>query len=93
MATKNLVLRTVYIDPQVDDALRDEAFVGRTSKNDLFRKYLMLGMQAAKSANSLALKKSAGSSVAAAKKSGGSIKVKSAATAAAKRAGATAKAG
>jgi hypothetical protein len=93
MATKNLVLRTVYIDPQVDDALRDEAFVGRTSKNDLFRKYLMLGMQAAKSASATALTKSAGHPVPAAKKSGGSIKVKATAKAAAKRAGATAKAG
>lgn len=45
MATKNLVLRTVYIDPDVDDALRNEAFEGKTSKNDLIRKYLKLGMQ------------------------------------------------
>lgn len=45
MAAKNLVLRTVYIDPDVDDALRNEAFEGRTSKNDLIRKYIKLGMQ------------------------------------------------
>jgi len=90
MATKNLVLRTVYIDPQVDDALRDEAFVGRTSKNDLFRKYLMLGMQAAKSANALPAKKGVGKPVAA-KKAGVTIKARPAARAA-KRAVATAKA-
>jgi len=47
MAAKNLVLRTVYIDPDIDDQLRNQAFAGRTSKNDLFRKYLLLGMQAA----------------------------------------------
>jgi len=50
MTSKNLVLRTVYIDPEVDDLLRNEAFAGRTSKNDLFRKYLRLGMQVARSA-------------------------------------------
>lgn len=48
MATKNLVLRTMYIDPDVDDQLRTEAFDNRTSKNDLLRKYLRLGMEAAK---------------------------------------------
>jgi len=47
MAAKNLVLRTVYIDPDIDDELRNQAFAGRTSKNDLFRKYLLLGMQTA----------------------------------------------
>ena len=50
MSSKNLVLRTVYIDPDIDDQLRNEAFAGRTSKNDLFRKYLSLGMKAAVSA-------------------------------------------
>ena len=50
MTSKNLVLRTVYIDPEVDDLLRNEAFAGRTSKNDLFRKYLSLGMEAARKA-------------------------------------------
>ncbi|SEL93337.1 hypothetical protein SAMN05216359_1284 [Roseateles sp. YR242] len=48
MTSKNLVLRTVYIDPEVDDELRNEAFAGRTSKNDLFRKYLRIGMQMAR---------------------------------------------
>jgi hypothetical protein len=47
MTAKNLVLRTVYIDPEVDDKLRNEAFARRTSKNDLFRNYLRLGMQKA----------------------------------------------
>ncbi|MFM0165896.1 hypothetical protein PQR39_36370 [Paraburkholderia sediminicola] len=45
---KNLVLRTVYIDPEVDDELRNEAFDLRTSKNDLLRQYLRIGMQVAK---------------------------------------------
>ncbi|WP_157522157.1 hypothetical protein [Mitsuaria sp. 7] len=35
----------MYIDPDVDDGLRNEAFEGKTSKNDLIRKYLKLGMQ------------------------------------------------
>jgi hypothetical protein len=48
MPSKNLVLRTMYIDPDVDDELRTEAFDSRTSKNDLLRKYLRLGMEAAK---------------------------------------------
>jgi hypothetical protein len=48
MATRNLVLRTMYIDPEVDDELRTEAFDSRTSKNDLLRKYLRLGMTVAK---------------------------------------------
>jgi hypothetical protein len=38
----------MYIDPDVDDELRTEAFDSRTSKNDLLRKYLRLGMEAAK---------------------------------------------
>jgi len=45
---KNLVLRTVYIDPEVDDELRNEAFDLRTSKNELLRNYLRIGMQVAK---------------------------------------------
>lgn len=51
MPAKNLVLRTVYIDAEVDDQLRNEAFAGRTSKNDLVRKYLMLGMKLAQQAS------------------------------------------
>ena len=47
MTTQNLVLRTVYISPDVDDKLRVQAFDKRTSKNDLIRRYLELGMKAA----------------------------------------------
>lgn len=57
VTAKNLVLRTVYIDPDVDDALRNEAFEGRTSKNDLIRKYLKLGMERATEEARLALAK------------------------------------
>lgn len=39
-----LVLRTVFVDPKVDDKLRVEAFDSRTSKNDLTRLYLRLGL-------------------------------------------------
>jgi len=46
MSIANMVLRTVYIKPSVDDALRDEAFKRRTSKNDLIRQYIELGMEA-----------------------------------------------
>lgn len=48
MGITNMVLRTVYISPSVDDALRDEAFRKRTSKNDLIRQYIELGMEAKK---------------------------------------------
>jgi len=48
MATNKFVLRTVYIDPEVDELLRNEAFKARSSKNDLYRKYLELGIRAAK---------------------------------------------
>jgi hypothetical protein len=44
----NLVLRTMYIDADIDDELRTEAFDTRTSKNDLLRKYLRLGMEVAR---------------------------------------------
>ena len=50
MTTQNLVLRTVYISPDVDDKLRVQAFDRRTSKNDLIRRYLELGMKAAEQA-------------------------------------------
>jgi hypothetical protein len=42
----NQVLRTVYLDPAVDDELRTEAFDTRTPKDELIRQYLKLGMQA-----------------------------------------------
>jgi hypothetical protein len=41
----NMVLRTVYISPELDDVLRKKAFADRTSKNDLIRKYLVLGLK------------------------------------------------
>lgn len=41
----NLVLRTVYISPELDDQLRVQAFVERTSKNDLIRRYIVEGMK------------------------------------------------
>lgn len=44
-ADRILVLRTVYIDALVDDKLRVEAYDSRTSKNDLYRKYVELGMR------------------------------------------------
>ena len=46
MASSNLVLRTVYLSPSVDDKLRDEAYFTRTSKNDLIRRYIEAGMKA-----------------------------------------------
>jgi hypothetical protein len=46
MASSNLVLRTVYLSPSVDDKLRDEAYSTRTSKNDLIRRYIEAGMKA-----------------------------------------------
>jgi len=48
MSTENLVLRTVYVDPDVDDQLRDEALAAGVSKADLFRKYLVTGIKAVK---------------------------------------------
>ena len=48
MSITKMVLRTVYISPEIDDALRDEAFKKRTSQNDLIRKYIDIGMKAAK---------------------------------------------
>jgi hypothetical protein len=38
----------MYIDADLDDELRTEAFDTRTSKNDLLRKYLRLGMEVAR---------------------------------------------
>lgn len=47
MSTNNLILRTVYLSPELDDRLRVEAFANRISKNELIRKYIDLGMKAA----------------------------------------------
>jgi hypothetical protein len=49
MPTENLVLRTVYVDPDIDEQLREEAFNKQVSKADLFRQYLVTGIKAAKS--------------------------------------------
>jgi seryl-tRNA synthetase len=43
-----LVLRTVYLDSDIDNALREEALTSRTSKNDLINYYILLGMQVAR---------------------------------------------
>lgn len=47
MSSPKLVLRTMYIDPDVDDRLRTMAFDKNTSKNDLLRNFLQLGMKVA----------------------------------------------
>ncbi|MEA0925781.1 hypothetical protein ACD588_11165 [Xanthomonas campestris pv. campestris] len=44
---KNMVLRTIYINPALDDWLKQEAFSSRTSKNDLLRQYIEMGILAA----------------------------------------------
>lgn len=49
MSTDNFVLRTVYIDPDLDDLLMAEALRTKTSKAELFRYYLATGILAAKS--------------------------------------------
>lgn len=43
---RNLVLRTIYIDPMLDDWLKQQAFSSNTSKNDLFRQYIEKGIVA-----------------------------------------------
>ena len=48
MPTENLVLRTVYVDPDVDELLRNEAHDKQVSKAALFRQYLVTGIKAAK---------------------------------------------
>lgn len=45
---KPLVLKTVYIDAEIDNELTREAFDTKTSKAELFRRYLKLGMQISK---------------------------------------------
>jgi len=40
----NLVFRTVYVDPDVDAALRAQAARDAVSKGQMFRKYLETGM-------------------------------------------------
>lgn len=50
MHKRNLVLRTVYLDPDLDDRLTAEATATRQPKNDLFRRYLRLGIKIARAA-------------------------------------------
>jgi hypothetical protein len=47
MSDASLVLRTVYLSPDLDDKLRFEAFDKRKSKNELIRQYIELGMKTA----------------------------------------------
>ncbi|WP_311553291.1 hypothetical protein [Stenotrophomonas maltophilia] len=47
VAEKNMVLRTIYINPALDDWLKQEAFSSSTSKNDLLRQYIEMGILAA----------------------------------------------
>jgi seryl-tRNA synthetase len=42
------VLRTIYIDPDIDDTLTHEALSGRVSKTDLINDYIRLGMKYAR---------------------------------------------
>lgn len=46
MAAQNYVLRSVYLPPEFDNYLREEAFSKNVSKNDLIRKLLELGAKA-----------------------------------------------
>ena len=48
MDTRNFVLRTIYLDPDLDDQLRQEALQTRTNLTILFNSYLKLGMQIAR---------------------------------------------
>lgn len=44
MANSSYVLRTLYIDPILDERLKREAYVANISKNELIRKYLEIGI-------------------------------------------------
>lgn len=48
-----LVLRTVYIEAEVDDRLRDEALRTGSSKAELFRRYLRAGARVLRAAPEL----------------------------------------
>ena len=49
MNDHRLILRTIYLDPEVDDLLRDRAEERQVPKAGLLRKYLQAGMKAVKS--------------------------------------------
>jgi hypothetical protein len=42
----NMILRTVYLTPEIDSLLRTRAFHADISKNELIRKYLEVGIKA-----------------------------------------------
>ena len=48
MSDTQLVLRTVYLSPKIDEELKNEAFSKNVSKNELIRKYIVAGMKAQK---------------------------------------------
>ncbi|WP_149536642.1 hypothetical protein [Siccirubricoccus phaeus] len=45
-AAKTKVLRSVFLDPQMDEILRQVAFRRNTSKGDLIRTYVERGLEA-----------------------------------------------
>jgi hypothetical protein len=49
MAADNLALRSVYVDPDVDDSIRKRATTLGLSKADVFRRYLTAGIKAVRS--------------------------------------------
>lgn len=46
MAARNYVLRSVYLEPEIDNFLREQAFNLALSKNDLIRHYVVAGAKA-----------------------------------------------
>lgn len=46
MSEKIYVLRSVYLEPEVDDFLREQAFNLGVSKNDLIRRYVLAAAKA-----------------------------------------------
>jgi hypothetical protein len=47
----NMILRTVYLTPEIDSLLRTRAFRADISKNELIRQYLEAAIKADKNAN------------------------------------------
>ncbi|CAN7282440.1 hypothetical protein LJR168_001379 [Pseudoxanthomonas sp. LjRoot168] len=46
MSATNYVLRSVYLEPEIDNFLREQAFNLAVSKNDLIRRYVLAGAKA-----------------------------------------------